>query len=164
MAVVNVAVWLVVTALVVLRQLRPRPIRRKPAVVTSVLVGALGVAGTAFGVASVTKYHALSAGTVALVLLTFVVAVAFGAVRALSVRVSHDETGRALRQGTVATVVLWLASVGAHLGMGAWIDHTTHVGLLGTSTIYLYVALTLWTQSGVLRRRARPRTVPSGVA
>ncbi len=117
-------------------------------------LGLLGILAFVFGVASVVKYHPLGATTIALTAASLVVAAGFGAARARTVRVWREPEGRALRQGTVVTTVLWLVSLAVHIGMDRWIDHTTEVGLLGASTLYLYLAVTLAVQSLLVRRRA----------
>ncbi|WP_229350654.1 hypothetical protein [Streptomyces sp. UNOB3_S3] len=59
-----------------------------------------------------------------------------------------------MRKGTAATTGIWLASVGAHLGLGLWIDHAAGAGLLGTTSLYAYLAIGLGTQNLLVRGRA----------
>ncbi|MCX4553178.1 hypothetical protein OG204_00120 [Streptomyces sp. NBC_01387] len=147
-------IGLVILALLITRQLRARPMGRSvPLVLLGVLV-VLGVAAMVFGVKSVTTHHPLSAGTLTIVCLSFVVAAAFGAVRALTMQVWRGPAGEAFCKGTMITVVLWLVSMAVHFGMDAWIDHSAKAGVLGFSTIYLYLAVTLGIQAVVVRRRA----------
>ncbi|MEU3355230.1 hypothetical protein [Streptomyces sp. NPDC037389] len=143
-----------VVGLVVVRQLRTRPVRRVGSLVAPVVFGVLGVAGIAFGVASVVKDHPLTALPVALLVVSLAVAAGSGAIRARTVRVWRDPEGAVLRKGTAATTGLWLASVGAHFGLGLWIDHAAGAGLLGTASLYAYLAIGLGTQNLLVRGRA----------
>lgn len=150
----SIAISLVILALLVRRQLRVRPVRESTSFVLLGVLCVLGVAAFAVGVKSVTKYHPLSASTVVLICASFVLAAVFGVLRALTVRVWRDAAGVAMRQGTAVTMVLWAVSIAVHYGMDAWIDHSTKVGALGFSTVYLYLAVTFGVQSFVIRRRA----------
>ncbi|MEV4433160.1 hypothetical protein [Streptomyces sp. NPDC049555] len=144
----------VIVGLVVLQQLRPRPIRRIGSLIAPVIFAVLGVAGLAFGVLSVVKDRPLTALPIALLVVSFVVATGFGAARSRTVRVWRDPEGVVLRKGTAATTALWLASVCAHIALGLWIDHAAGTGLLGTASLYAYVAFGLGTQNLLLRGRA----------
>ncbi|MFE7120569.1 hypothetical protein ACFU99_34585 [Streptomyces sp. NPDC057654] len=150
----GIVIGLVIVALVIRGQLRTRPVHAKGPVIVLGVLGVLGIAACAFGVASVVKYHPLGAATIALTAASLAIAAGFGAARARTVRVWRAPEGQALRQGTVATMVLWLVSVAVHIGMDRWIDHTTGVGLLGFSTLYLCLAVTLAVQNLFVRRRA----------
>ncbi|MFF7726599.1 hypothetical protein [Streptomyces sp. NPDC008001] len=150
----SVVITLVVAALVIRRQLRTRPVRARSTVVLLGFLGVLGAAAAAFGVASVVKEHPLGAATVAVVAVSLAVAAGFGVLRARTVKVWRAPGGEAMRQGTPATTALWLVSVAVHIGFDKWIDHTTGTGLLGPSTLWLYVTVTLVVQWLLVRRRA----------
>ncbi|REK86976.1 hypothetical protein DY245_29365 [Streptomyces inhibens] len=144
-------VLVVVVGLVIRQQLRTRPVRR---IGSLIVPGVLGVAGIALGVLSVVKDHSLTALPVILLVVSLAVAAGFGAVRARTVRVWRDPQGVVLRKGTAATTGLWLASVGVHLGLGLWIDHVAGAGVLGTVSLYAYLAIGLGTQNLLVRSRA----------
>ncbi len=144
----------VVVGLVVRQQLRTRPVRRIGSLVVPAVLGLLGALGIVFGVASVVKDHALTALPVALLVASLAVAAGFGLVRARTVQVWRGPHGEVLRKGTAATTGLWLASVGAHLGLGLWIDHAAGTGILGTASLYAYLAFGLGTQNLLVRGRA----------
>lgn len=143
-----------VVGLVIVGQLRTRPVRRVGSLIAPVVFGVLGVAGIAFGVASVVKDHPLTVLPVALLVVSLAVAAALGAIRSRTVRVWRGPEGVVLRRGTAATTGLWLASAGAHLGLGLWIDHAAGAGLLGTASLYAYLAIGLGTQNLLIRGRA----------
>jgi hypothetical protein len=144
----------VVVALVVRQQLRTRPVRRNGSLITPVVLGVLGAFGIAFGVASVIKYHPLTALPIVLLVVSFAVAAVFGVARARTVRVWRGSQGEVLRKGSAATTVLWLASVAVHLGLSLWVDHVARAGLLGTASLYAYLAIGLGTQNLLVRRQA----------
>ncbi|MEU1310532.1 hypothetical protein ABZ419_16775 [Streptomyces cinnamoneus] len=144
----------VVVALVIRRQLRTRRVRRIGSLITPAVFGILGTLGIAFGIASVLKHHPLTALPVVLLVASLAVAAGFGAARARTVRVWHGPQGDVLRKGTAATTGLWLASVGAHIGLGLWIDHAAGAGVLGTASLYAYLAIGLGTQNLLVRARA----------
>ncbi|MFI0213099.1 hypothetical protein [Streptomyces lydicus] len=52
-----------------------------------------------------------------------------------------------------------------HAAMAQWIDHTATAGLLGLSTLHLYLAVTYTVQALLVRRRAARLTgEPAGAA
>jgi hypothetical protein len=67
--------------------------------------------------------------------------------------------GWAWRQGTVLTAALWIVSLATHLVLDAVIDHSTTITALGTSSILVYLAVTLGVQREIVRWRAS-RLVP----
>ncbi|MDH6129473.1 hypothetical protein [Kitasatospora sp. GP82] len=143
-----------VVGLVVRQQLRTRPVRRIGSLITPAVLGVLGVSGIAFGVASVAKDRPLTAMPAVLLVASLVVAAGFGVARARTVRVWRGPQGKVLRKGTAATTGLWLASVGVHLALGLWIDHAAGAGVLGTVSLYAYLAIGLGTQNLLVRGRA----------
>ncbi|MGW7247854.1 hypothetical protein [Streptomyces decoyicus] len=150
----SLVIALVVVGLVVRQQLRTRPVRRNGSLIAPAVLGVLGASGIAFGIASVIKYHPLTMLPVVLLVASLAVAAVFGAVRAGTIRVWRGPQGEVLRKGTAATTGLWLASVGVHIGLGLWIDHAVGTGLLGTASLYAYLAIGLGTQNLLVRGRA----------
>ncbi|MGK4578688.1 hypothetical protein [Kitasatospora sp. HPMI-4] len=143
-----------IIGLVVRRQLRTRPVRPVGSLVTPAVFGVLGILGIAFGAASVVKYHPLTALPVVLLVVSLAAAAGLGAARARTVRVWRDPQGEVLRKGTAATTGLWLTSLAVHLGLGLWIDHAAGTGVLGTASLYAYLAIGLGTQNLLVRGRA----------
>ncbi|MFJ2776277.1 hypothetical protein [Kitasatospora sp. NPDC087315] len=140
--------------LVVLRQLRTRPVRRIGSLITPALLGVLGAVGIAAGVASVAKERSLTATPVVLLVASLAVAAGFGVARARTVRVWRDSGDEVLRRGTVVTTGLWVASVTVHAALGLWIDHAAGAGVLGTVSLYAYLAIGLGVQNLLVRGRA----------
>ena len=87
--------------------------------------------------------------------LALVAAAGFGVLRAHTVRIYRALDGTAMRAGGAATVLAWLASLGAHLLLDKAIDASAGVGSLGLSTIYLYLGITLMIQNWRIRASAR---------
>ncbi|QSY51385.1 MULTISPECIES: hypothetical protein [Streptomyces] len=149
------AITVVVVGLVIRRQLRIRPVRRVGSLIAPAVLGVLGVAATAFGVASVVKDRPLTAMPVVLLVASLAVAAGFGVARARTVRVWRDpQGGEVLRKGTAATTGLWVAAGAVHLGLGLWIDHAAGAGILGPASLYAYLAVGLGAQNLLVRRRA----------
>ncbi|MEU9126320.1 hypothetical protein AB0C96_42080 [Streptomyces sp. NPDC048506] len=144
----------VVVGLVVRQQLRTRPVRRIGSLIAPAILGVLGVAGIAFGVFSVAQEHPLTTLPMVLLVVSLAVAAGFGAARARTVRVWRDAQDVVLRKGTAATTGLWLASVCVHIGLGLWIDHAAGAGVLGTVSLYAYLAIGLGTQNLLVRGQA----------
>ncbi|MEU9619798.1 hypothetical protein [Streptomyces sp. NPDC048155] len=151
----GLVIALVIVGFVVRQQLRIRPVRRNVSLIVPVL-GVLGAALIALGIASVVKEHSLTALPVVLleVLASLAVAGLFGAVRARTVRIWREPRGEVLRQGAVATTGLWVASVAVHTGLALWTDHAAGTGSLGAASLYAYLAIGLGTQNLLVRRRA----------
>jgi hypothetical protein len=144
---------ILVLALIIVRQVQTRQVRTDTPVVLRTLLVVWAVAGLFFGLASV--HFAVPVEAVALLAAMLLTACLAGWVRALTIKLWAGEDGQAMRQGTVLTVVLWLASFSAHYGLAVWLDHLVGTGQLGRATIFVYLAISLTTQEIVLRRRAR---------
>ncbi|MFF1646174.1 hypothetical protein [Streptomyces sp. NPDC058240] len=145
---------LVIVGFVVRQQLRVRPVRRNVSLIVPVVLGVLGAALIALGIASVVKDHSLTALFVVLLVASLAVAGLFGAVRARTVRIWREPQAEVLRQGAMATTGLWVASVAVHTGLALWIDHAAGTGSLGAASLYAYLAIGLGTQNLLVRRRA----------
>ncbi len=147
-------VAVIVVGLVVRRQVRTRPVRRGGSLIGLAVLGVLGVGGIAFGVLSVTAHRSLTVLPVALLVASLAVAGGFGVARARTVRVWRGAQGEVLRKGTAATTGLWVASVAVHIGLALWIDHVAGAGVLGTASLYAYLAVGLGAQSFLVLGRA----------
>lgn len=102
------------------------------------------------GLGSLSSYvrtHQLSGGQLAWIAAVLVLdAVGLGAIRALTVRVWTDDSGRAWRQGSWWTLALWIVGAAAH----EVADGASGVGL---ASALLYLGLTLLAQRLVLSAR-----------
>jgi hypothetical protein len=145
---VNLLIGLAVLALILVRQLQVRPVRasfRLP-----LILAVIGVVEL-YQFLQHNHHHntgvvfAALAGSLALAAIT-------GAIRALTVRVWFDG-GQALRQGNWLTAVLWIVSLGVHLGYDYLVDGKSLSGL-GTASLTLYFAVTYTIQRLILQAKA----------
>jgi hypothetical protein len=63
--------------------------------------------------------------------------------------------GQALRQGTWLTAVLWIVSLGVHLGYDYLVDGKGSQAGIGTASLTLYFAVTYTIQRLILQARAQ---------
>jgi hypothetical protein len=76
-----------------------------------------------------------------------------GAIRAATVRVWFDK-GRALRQGTWLTALLWIVSLAAYEGYDYLVEGKGAQAGLGTASLTLYFAVTYPIQRLILQAKA----------
>ena len=101
-------------------------------------------------------FHRLHAGSIAIVAMagSLVLAAAFGALRAATVRV-WIQGGQAWSQGRLITAVLWVVALAAHLGYDYLIGQHKDIGNAGSATILLYLAVSLGVQRLIVNARAQ---------
>jgi hypothetical protein len=145
---VNLLIGLAVLALLVYRQLQVRPVRanfRLPLILAVI------------GVIQLSQFlkHDHHTGTVLAALAgSLALAAITGAIRAMTVRVWF-QAGQALRQGTWITALLWVVSLGVHLGYDYLVDGKGSQAGLGTASLTLYFALTYTIQRFILQAKAQ---------
>ena len=149
-AIVNVVIGIAVVALLIVRQLRPRPASERSALRLTLVLGVIGI----LQIRSAVGGHAISAATIMLVAAGLLAGALLGVVRATTVKVWRASDGLPWRQGTLVTAVLWLISLGVHLGIDVAVDHSTTAHTLGAASILLYLAVTLGVQQEIVRARA----------
>lgn len=141
---VNVVVGVLVIGWVLWRQMRPQAVTASPK--AAIIITAIGLVGAVQFV----QHHPISIGAQAVLVLSAVVGLGIAAVRGLTVRIWHDETGRLMSRGTLPTLVLWIVGIASHVAIDA-------VGAAGTSgaTIVLFIGLSLLGQRLVVQWRGR---------
>lgn len=145
---VDLLIGLVVLAFILYRQLQTRPVRdnmRLPLIIAII------------GVVRLVQYlqHGHHGAGVAVALVgSLVLAAVFGAIRAPTVRVWVDG-GQAWRRGTWLTAVLWVVSLGVHLGYDYLVEGKGSQSGLGTASLLLYFGVTFTIQRLILQARAR---------
>jgi hypothetical protein len=152
----NIGIGVVVVAVLIARQIRPRRARETSGLRIGAILGVIGL----FEISGAIKGHTLGAGTVAWLIGSLLVGGTLGAARAATVTIWRASDGTAWRKGTVLTAILWLVSLGAHLAMEVGIDGSTKIAGLGAASLLLYLAVTLGVQLEVVRQRAA-KLVPS---
>ena len=142
------ALGVIILILVLLRQLRVRPVPRTFRTTLPVVLGVIGL----FEMIAYAGDHHVTGSTWAWVLGALAIgAVGVGALRGISMRVwtSHQWV---VRQGTTITMVLWLASLLVHFAAD---DNGGARGFEG-ATFLLYLGVTLAVQAYVVHLRAQP--------
>jgi hypothetical protein len=146
-SVTSLVIGVAVLALLVVRQLS---VRRLNESYTIVLI--IAVIGVVEFVSFLNTHHGHHTQVIEAVLGSLAIAAVTGAIRAPTVRVWRDDSGQLLRQGTWLTAVLWVVSVGAHLGYDALVGGKA-LGDVGDATILLYLAVTLVIQRVIMFAR-----------
>ncbi len=144
---VNVVVGLLVLGWILTKQMSPQQVKNSPK-------GALIV--TVIGLVSAAQFvdhHHLSVVALATMVFSALLGVAFAAARGFSVRIWRDEQGTLWSRGTVATLVLWIVGLAAHVGLDMVAGHGA-----GSATIVLYIGTMLLAQLLVVQWRARALT------
>lgn len=144
---VDLLIGLAVLALVLFRQSQVRPVRdnmRLPLILT--IVGVVELVQFLQHGHHVTSVVAALAGSL-------VIAAVFGVIRAATVHVWVDG-GQAWRQGNWLTAVLWIVSLGVHLGYDYLVEGKNSTGL-GTASLLLYLGVTFTIQRLILQARAQ---------
>ncbi len=145
------ALGAVILILVLLRQVRVRPVPRVFQPRLPVVIGVIGL----FEMFSYADDHHVSSSAWLWVLGTLAVgALGLGVLRGLSMRV-WSGNGWVLRQGNAITMALWLVSLLVHFAGDTGQSHAGAAGLEGASFL-LYLGVTLCMQYYVVHRRALP--------
>jgi hypothetical protein len=153
--VLDLLIGIAVLGLLVVRQLRSRPVQGNQRIMLILLV-----VGAFLAVQYLQKTHA---GSVAIVALggSLVLAAVFGALRAATVRVWIQD-GQAWMKGNYVTAGLWVLALAAHLGYDYLIGKHKGLSGLGDATILVYLAVSLAVQRVIVLVKAR-RLDPASV-
>jgi hypothetical protein len=147
----SVAFDVLVVLLILRSQRRIHAVPRSLHLWLPAFIGVIGI----FQIVSYTGGHHVSGSGWLWVLGSFLIGAAgLGALRALSVRLSVANNW-VVRQGTDATMVLWVLTLAVHLAVDALSPHQGSSSL-ASSSFLLYIALTLGVQSALTHRRAVP--------
>jgi hypothetical protein len=145
------ALGTIILILVLLRQVRVRPVPRVFQPRLPLVIGVIGL----FEMFSYAGNHHVSGDAWGWVIGTLLIgALGLGVLRGFSMRVWAGD-GWVLRQGNALTMGLWLVSLLVHFLGDAGGDHAGAAGLEGASFL-LYLGLTLAVQYYVVYRRALP--------
>lgn len=156
MSALNIVIAIAVLGLIIYRQVRPRPLRS-----TLRLPLLLAVIGLVELSSYLKTQHSQSA-LIAQLAGSLVLAAAFGAVRAMTVRLSYRQ-GQWWVQGSWLTAVLWVVSLAAHVGYDLLLGHGDQARQAGSATVLLYVAVTYTAQRLVAQARAARIPASDGV-
>ncbi|MGW5261326.1 hypothetical protein ACWEQG_10140 [Microbispora sp. NPDC004025] len=154
-----IVIALAAVALVIYRQMTPRPAARRVGLIISAAMVLAGLA--AGGDRLVDPLHPVLA--VALLAAGLLVAAGLGALRAATTRVWRDQHGVAWSQGTVMTLLAWVGSIAVRVAM---IFLTAVLGVTSPqASVLLFIGVTLGVQFLMVARRASalPGTAVPGV-
>jgi membrane protein YdbS with pleckstrin-like domain len=145
----QLVVGVLVLGWLVYRQLRARPLRMNQRLLLILLLLGAIETYTYFQHGK----HSASAAAVALIG-SLVLAAAFGAVRAFTVRI-WEQDGQPWVQGNLLTAALWVVAVAAHLGFDYLVGRHQDIGDIGNATVVLYLVVSLGVQRAVMTYRAQ---------
>ena len=149
--VTNLIIGILVLALVLSRQLMTR--RLSESYRLSLILAVIGIVEF---VEFLNGHPGDDGGIAAAVVGSLVLAAAFGAARAPTVRVWRED-GQLLRKGTWLTAALWVLALAAHLGydylVAGHITGENNGGNVGGATVLLYLVVSLTVQRFVLLNR-----------
>jgi FtsH-binding integral membrane protein len=146
MQLTNVVIAVAVLAYVLYRQVIPRQVREGRLYTIPLVLLVLGVAQGHL----VDPAH--RSPSVVLLVAEAACALVFGAYRASTMKIWRDEKGVLWRQGTVVTVLAWVASIAARIGLAA-VGTADHVKA-GNGGILMFLGLTLLVQNAIVDWRA----------
>jgi hypothetical protein len=153
-AATSILVGILVLGWVLYRQLTPRRVRSDGGNRMLLILGVVGVVQ----LVEFLQRTDVHVGPVAIgsMAVSLAIAAVLSAVRASTVQVWRAEDGW-WRRGTPVTLVLWLVSIGSHLGIdllaGQLVGSRDDVHGLGNATLVLYLAVSLGLQSAIVARR-----------
>jgi len=146
--VLSYAFGVLVLILVLLGQVRIRPVRRVFRATLPIFLGVIGL----FQLSAYAGDHHIAASGWGWVLGSLLIgAVGLGALRGLTTRIwpSHQWV---VREGTPLTMALWLVSIVSHFA----VDAVSGARGLESASFLLYLGLTIGVQNYVVYRRAQP--------
>jgi hypothetical protein len=149
----NLVIGLLALGLVIYRQVVPRRVKSNVR-----LVAILAVIGVLQAYQYLKGQH-VDATIIAELAGSFVLAAVFGLARAATVRLSFRQ-GSWWMQGSWLTAILWVVSLGAHLGFDALVSGQHGHESLGDATILLYLAITYAVQRLVVQARSQRMPIP----
>lgn len=140
----NLLIGLLVLFIIFYNQIRVRQVRNDMKLIFPVIL-------IVFGLSNLKNYfntHTLTfISLISILISLFILAVAMGAIRAYTVKLWYKDS-ILFRQGTLLTIVLWIASSILHLA----IDYAGHTG---QATLLIYYGITLFTQRLVVYSRSK---------
>lgn len=147
MNVTEIVIGVAVVILLLARQVQKRSVKEDSRPVIFLVLAVVGLVEAG----QFLKSHPVGSEAILLTVASLVLAAVFGVIRAYTMRLWREE-GQLFRQGNVLTIVLWLVAIGLHIGGDTLIDSSAKG--LSTTTLLLYLAVSLGVQQVVVRYRA----------
>jgi hypothetical protein len=145
--VTEIVIGLVVVVWLLARQVQKRAVKEDSRPLLFLILAVVGL----FEAGQFIKSNPVGNEAILLTIGSLVLAAGFGVVRAFTMHLWR-ENGQLFRQGNVLTVLLWLVAIGLHFGGDLLIDSSAKG--LSTTTLLLYLAVSLGVQQIVVRHRA----------
>jgi hypothetical protein len=145
--VTEIVIGVAVVILLLARQVQKRSVKEDSRPLIFLVLAVVGL----FEAGQYIKAHPVNNEAILLSVASLVLAAVFGVIRAYTVRLWRED-GQLFRQGNALTIVLWIVAIGIHLGGDMLIDSSAKG--LSTTTLLLYLAVTLGVQQMVVRYRA----------
>jgi hypothetical protein len=146
--ILDVVIGVAVLGLLIFRQVRKRPVNGRGARLAAILA-IVGI----IEVADYLSSHHPDGTTYAAIGGSLVLAAAFGALRAFTVKI-WTEGGQPWTQGNWLTAALWVVALGAHYGFDALVSHSHGNSNIADVTALLYLAVSLGVQRAIVSWRA----------
>ena len=147
MNVTEIVIGVAVVILLLARQVQKRSVKEDSRPVIFLVLAVVGLVEAG----QFLKSHPVGSEAILLTVASLVLAAVFGVIRAYTMRLWREED-QLFRQGNVLTIVLWLVAIGLHIGGDTLIDSSAKG--LSTTTLLLYLAVSLGVQQVVVRYRA----------
>lgn len=147
MNITEIVIAVAVVLWVLVRQVQKRSVKEDSRPIAYLIMAVIGLVE----VGNFIKAHPINSEAILLTVGSLVIAAVFGVIRAYTVRLWREE-GQLYRQGNALTILLWIVAIGLHFGGDLLIDSSAKG--LSTTTILLYLAVSLGVQQVVVRSRA----------
>ncbi len=149
----NILVGLVVVGFLLYRQLTTTSLRTDRGPRAMIILGAVGL----YQVVAFAQHGGrIAPVVVGAMMVSLVLAAVLSVARTFTVKLWRTDAGW-MRRGTPLTLVLWLVSIGSHLGIDALGAHLApagqNAGGLGQATLLLYLAVSIGLQNVLLTKR-----------
>lgn len=151
----GITVAVIALLIIIPRQLREKPVREERGMRGVLILAAIGIYEMALYVGK--SWSHISTYALVFLLIGFVSACFFGWLRARGTHVWRDK-GQLMVQGNWLTILWWVVALGIHLGIDYFASSVLKISgsdALATSSIVLYVALSLGVQKYVLLERGK---------
>ena len=147
MSITEIVIAVAVVLWILVRQMQKRSVREDSRPIAYLVLAVVGIVE----VANFMKSHPATPKAILLTVVSLVIAAVFGVIRAYTVKLWRED-GQLFRQGNALTIGLWIIGIAIHFGGDTLIDSSAKG--LSTTTILLYLAISLGVQQVVVKARA----------
>jgi hypothetical protein len=142
---------LVIFGYIMYRQLQEKPVREDRGYRGSVIICIIGLISAG---STLNKYSMIPAAAYGIISASMIIGVVLAVFRARFVHLWRDH-GKLVRKGNWLTLLLWIIGIIIHIGSDLLLkSQGGHADDLGSSTLTLYIGISLFVQQAVLIQRA----------